>query len=180
MATTRPKIRTIKSKAFNLTRELLAFLAYTADKLPNAFETSRDYLKRLRGYPARQITLAQINKALWELKQRRLIRKKQNRDKLIYEITDLGRAKHLKWVYRTKPKKVRKDGLATIVIFDIPESKKKSRDYLRRFLQDNNFTPLQESVFIGRFWLLEEFKELLDELRIAEHVTFLEGRVPHR
>ena len=123
------------------------------------------------------ITLKQINRSLSELEKQRLIRKRQYRQKLIYEVTDLGKAKSLKWHYKRHNKKVRNDGLSTIVIFDIPESKKKSRDFLRRFLVQNEFHQLQESIYISGCYLLKEFNKLLNELKVTEHVTVLEGRV---
>ena len=167
-------------QAVQLTKTILLFLAEMGEMAPELFETRRDYLRRLGGYPRQIITKQQIDRSLRQLRRQRLIRKKENREKIVYEITDLGRAKNLKWNYKRKPKVQRLDGLSTIVIFDIPESKKKSRDFIRRFLKDNDFTQLQESVFISRFNLLDEFKDLTRELGITEHVTVMEGRIPHK
>ena len=164
---------------FNLTKDLLVRMVEMPGEFADIFlDPRRSYRSRL--YPKSEVTLKQINRSLLELERQRLIRKKQNRQKLVYEVTDLGKAKSLKWRYKQKVKQVRRDGMSTIVIFDIPEAIRKARNFLRRFLHENNFTPLQESVFIGRFYLLKEFNVLLDELRIKEYVDVLEGRIPHR
>lgn len=104
---------------------------------------------------------------------------KKYREQIKYELTDLGKARALVWTYKKKTKTARTDGLATIVIFDIPEEKRKARNFLRRFLKENNFTQLQKSVFIGRFKLLAEFKQILHELDVEFNVSVLEGRVLH-
>jgi len=173
--------RAIKQRTFNLTKEILVWLLTIPGGLAHAFldypqsYLGRHYSERQKG----QITLRQINRSLRELEKQRLIRKKQYRQRLGYEVTDLGKAKSLKWRYKQQTRQARRDGLSTIVIFDIPEVKRRARNFLRRFLRNNDFMQLQKSVFIGRFYLLKEFDDLLDELNIKGHVSVLEGRAPH-
>ncbi len=169
--------RKIKSNAFKLTKELLSLLLEMPGELFDIFTDKRSYIGRL--YPNRQISLKQINRALQDLEKQRLVRMKKYRGTIKYELTDLGKAKALKWSYKGKPKIARTDGLSTIVIFDIPEEQKRARDFLRRFLKQNDFTQLQKSVFMGRFKLHEDFKLLLRELKISPFVSILEGRVLH-
>lgn len=171
--------KAVKKRMVSLTKAVLARLIEMPGEFADIFlEVRKGYFSQF--YPERQITLKQINRSLRELEKQRLIRKKQNREKMVYEVTNLGKAKAFTWQYKLQAKQARHDGLATIVIFDIPEPKRKARNFLRRFLRDNDFTQFQESVYIGRFYLLKEFDELLDELRIREYVSVLEGRIPHR
>ncbi|MDP4001219.1 MAG: hypothetical protein Q8P83_03185 [bacterium] len=172
----KPKTKNkIKKKNLQLTRGILTLLAKSPEALFDIFIRSDPYYKVI--FFGKETTRRQLGRAARDLEKRRLISKRTNRQAIIYEITDLGRAKNLKWNYKRKPKKQRQDGFSTIIIFDIPEQKKKSRDFLRRFLKDNDFVQLQESVYIGRFWLIKDFYELLEELRIKEYVSVLEGRI---
>src|SRR3989338_9830808 len=117
----------MRKQVFNLTKELLVRLMEMSGEFMDIFlEARKGYLSQF--YPRRQITLKQINRSLQELEKQRLIRKKKIRQKIIYEITDLGKAKSLKWRYKRKAKAARSDGLSTIVIFDIPETKRKARN----------------------------------------------------
>ncbi|MBI2607527.1 MAG: hypothetical protein HYW51_01755 [Candidatus Doudnabacteria bacterium] len=169
--------RKIKKKSLQLTKQILVTLATAPKALFDIFIDSSPYTRRL--FADREITRSQLQRAIQDLKRQRLIKMREYKQKLIYELTDLGRAQMLRWNYKFRPKQERRDGLGTIVIFDIPETKRQARDFLRRFLKENQFTQLQKSVFIGRFWLLAEFYDLLTELRIVEHVSVLEGRIPH-
>lgn len=168
----------IRNQVFQLTKQLLVLLAESPGVLLDIFIKSDPNLRKI--FFDKEITRRQLNRSLRDLEKQRLVRKKRSRGKIIYEVTDLGRARILKWNYKRKKKKERRDGSSTIVIFDIPETKKKSRDFLRRFLKENDFTQLQKSVFIGRFYLLDEFYTLLKEVRIEDHVSVLEGRVLYR
>lgn len=169
--------RKIKKKVFELTKDILLLLLETPGELIDIFTEYPHYVSK--HYPRNHITLKQIQRSLLDLKKQRLIQMKKYREQIKYELTDLGKAKGLKLLYKRRPKTVRTDGLSTIVIFDIPEEKKRARDFLRRFLKENGFTQLQKSVFIGRFKLFNDFRQILAELNINANVSILEGRVLH-
>jgi len=65
---------------------------------------------------------------------------------------------------REKPKRL-------IIIFDIPEKKKKYREWLRMELVGFGFNLVQKSVWIGPA-LSKEFVEYLDEVAILKHIRF--------
>lgn len=58
-----------------------------------------------------------------------------------------------------------------MVIFDIPEKKKKYREWLRDQLVGMGFNMIQKSVWFGP-GVSKEFVEYLDELRILKFVRF--------
>ncbi len=61
-----------------------------------------------------------------------------------------------------------------IVAFDIPEEKRRTRDWLRATLRDMGFTLLQRSVWIGKFKIPQAFLEDIAELELAEAVEIFE------
>lgn len=65
---------------------------------------------------------------------------------------------------REKPKRL-------IVIFDIPEKKKKYREWLRMELVGFGFNLVQKSVWLGPV-LPNEFVEYLNELGLLKHIRF--------
>jgi len=61
-----------------------------------------------------------------------------------------------------------------IVMFDIPESERKKRDWLRSVLGRLGFTMKQKSVFIGKAKIPEQFLEDMRKLGIFDNVHILE------
>ncbi len=106
-----------------------------------------------------------------------LVERKENKHrKSKWRITHRGieKLKFLKKKQRSKlepfsAETVKEDALK-IVIFDIPESEKRKRNWLRRSLQNLNFFMLQKSVWIGKSKLPEKFLEKLQELKILSFV----------
>jgi len=164
----------IKIFAKNIGQEVLWALKDLSVLVPKPFESKFEHMQRMRGY-----TRQQISKALWDVEKKGWVKKKIVKQRVVYELTDLGRVRNLRFAYGKKKKVARNDGFSTIVIFDIPEEYKKARNYLRRFLKENKFILLQKSVFIGPWSLEPEFKELLTVLKINKFVSVIEGRVVH-
>ena len=84
-------------------------------------------------------------------------------------LTRKGRSKlsHLRKLIGLKPlptkkyKRIKNNALM-IVVFDIPESRRKERDWLRDVLRNLGFTMLQKSVWLGKIKIPEQ---LIDDLR---------------
>ena len=73
-----------------------------------------------------------------------------------------------------KLERKRWDGDWRIVIFDLPESLKKWRDYLRNELKSNlGFWPLQESVYITPYPVMGELNELLKEWNLRKYFRYI-------
>lgn len=65
------------------------------------------------------------------------------------------------------------DGKYRLVIFDIPEIRKKARAWLREELYLLNYTPLQKSVFIGKYPLTPDIVEKIKKLNLRNFVNYL-------
>jgi len=60
-----------------------------------------------------------------------------------------------------------------IIIFDIPEKKRGSRNWLRNILISINFTMIQKSVWMGRKKIPKEMLDDMRKMRILEHIEIL-------
>ena len=68
----------------------------------------------------------------------------------------------------------RKGNNAVIVIFDIPESERRKRNWLRSALKNLGFRLVQKSVWVGTMRIPREFLEDLEKLRIISFVEIFE------
>ena len=103
-------------------------------------------------------------------------------DNKIWGITQKGRS-YLKnkiskatiphFTYSTSLKRKEKN---IIIAFDIPETYRKKRDWLRIEIISLGFIPLQKSVWFGPAPLPKEFIKFLDELKIIKFIKFLEAK----
>ncbi|MBI4059665.1 CRISPR-associated endonuclease Cas2 [Candidatus Giovannonibacteria bacterium] len=94
-------------------------------------------------------------------------------------LTQPGRARALRYQFQNlelqKPK--RWDKKWRLVLFDIPEAKKKIRDALRRKLKDLGFHEFQKSVFVCPYPCRDEINFVINFFDIADHVWYLETRL---
>lgn len=65
------------------------------------------------------------------------------------------------------------DGQWRMIIFDVPEKKRKYRDYLRQMLKTLGFKELQKSTWVTPFPIPDFLKELLWEERIKHFTRFI-------
>ena len=79
-----------------------------------------------------------------------------------YTFEDLSIEKNKKW-----------DGLLRMVIFDIPEPKKKSREVFRKKLREMEFYQLQKSVFVCPYVCKDEIDFLKDYLGVGPYVQLV-------
>lgn len=80
-----------------------------------------------------------------------------------------GKFKILK--FRRKSRKW--DGKWRIVIFDIPETKKKMRNFFREKLQEMGFRMLQESVWICPYNIADKTEDLIELCHAREFIHYL-------
>ena len=86
----------------------------------------------------------------------------QNGKSLFQKIFSIKKTLNKKW-----------DGKYRVVIFDIPEKKKKLRDWIRDELYNLNYKLLQKSVFIGRYPLTKEIIKQITEFKLDKNVNYL-------
>jgi len=80
-------------------------------------------------------------------------------------------------VFRTKLKlterKPRKDGKWQMVLFDIPENKRRSRDLFRGALKYLGYQKLQKSIWVCRYDVEKETKDLIKRYNLKEYTELL-------
>jgi len=88
----------------------------------------------------------------------------------IYRLTQKGKVKIFKSFINYK---VRWDGKWRIVIFDIPENMKNSREYFRLKLTELGFKRIQNSVWVTPHDVQGVIKLITENLKLDSHVQFI-------
>jgi hypothetical protein len=161
-----------KKGVFTFALDLLEAIAGAYDLLPRYYESYNGYQMRLAGHIP-YYSSNKISKGLHYLKKEGMIKYQKYGSA---QITLAGRQKLLLAKIRAG-RLPNKDGQSCIIIFDIPEEKRKYRRFIRKFLLENGFTHLQKSVLIGRSFLPKEFSELIKEWKLEPNVTIIKGLV---
>ncbi len=92
-----------------------------------------------------------------------------------YELTSSGEEKLRMWQFGnfkiSKPRKW--DGKWRVIIFDIPDKKRKARDQIRYLLKSSNFYLLQESVWVYPYDCEDIITLLKTEYAVAKDLLYL-------
>jgi len=133
--------------------------------LSNKFSNKIDFPKKIES--------KNLSKVLYNLKERKLIRIIRKGDNISIVLTEVGRRRHLS--YNIRDLNIKKpsiwDGKWRLVIFDIPEDKKLSRDGLRLKLKQLKFLQFQKSAWINPYPCEDEIDFLTENLGIGKYVT---------
>ena len=91
------------------------------------------------------------------------------------KLTIKGKMEIIKYKIKLNLEKPKWDGKWRAVCWDIPELKRKDRDYLRRLLKWVGFKEMQKSFWIFPFDVKEEFTELIKlyKVELAGDIRFL-------
>ncbi|MBI2024095.1 hypothetical protein HYT00_01785 [Candidatus Giovannonibacteria bacterium] len=105
------------------------------------------------------------------------VKNKQGIEKI--HLTNKGKARFLVYQFKNiSLKKAKKwDKKWRMVLFDIPESKKKIRDSLRRKLKGLGFLEFQKSVFIYPYACRDEINFVINFWDIPENVYYIEAPI---
>lgn len=118
--------------------------------------------------------------SIWRLKNGRIIQTKgkdiNNQD--IFGLTSQGEKKALFAFINAEARLHKKDndewdGGWRIVFFDIPEKKRKYRDYLRKTLKTIGFREFQKSIWICPYPVPSFLQELLFDDNLKPHIRFI-------
>lgn len=93
----------------------------------------------------------QISNLIGYLKRKNYIKSKNLENKKALIITKNGIDRALKVSFMDEEKKKRKDGRWTMLIFDVPERHRKSRNLLRNILKNLGYKMFQQSVWISPY-----------------------------
>lgn len=111
-----------------------------------------------------------------EFYNKRLVDYRENKEGIVeIVLTKDGRKKALQ--YQIDEMQIKKpdkwDGKWRVVIFDIPEKRKKAREALRDKLKDLGFKELQKSVFVFPYECEDEINFIVEVFEIRPLVRFL-------
>ena len=106
-----------------------------------------------------------FHSTLCQLKTQQDIFKDKNSN---YKLTNKGLIKmqRIRW----QAKKNKKSNKKTLIIFDIPETERRTRDLFRRCLYELGFSRIQKSVFISEHDVFNDLQELIKNCDIDEYV----------
>lgn len=128
-------------------------------------------------YARREWRRARVREALRRLRQRRLVRFEERGKKTYLIITELGKRRLRQFEFdamRPAEPPRRWDARWRMVIFDVPNTKKRERELFRRKLTDLGFLALQKSVFVHPYPCEDEVDFTCNFLDIDRHVHCLE------
>src|SRR3989338_966784 len=103
---------------------------------------------------------------LSRLQKQGLIKRRGSRKKSLWAITPKGRNFLQINERREKENKIQEDGIIRVVCFDIPEKERRKRNIIRENLKNNHYIQLQQSVWVGKSPLTEDFLKLIYKLKI--------------
>lgn len=107
---------------------------------------------------------------IYYLKKKGYIKVENLKQKRAFLLTKKGREKVLKIRFKNLKEKRRKDGKWQMVIFDIPEKKKKLRNLFREKLYLLKYKMLQQSVWVCPFDVAKETEDVIREYSLDPYV----------
>jgi phenylacetic acid degradation operon negative regulatory protein len=153
------------------TEELLYLLLWSADQLMRP--SFRNLTDSFENWAYRNGFLRQLQ----ELEARKLIeRKPGDAADALWRLTESGRLAALGGCDPVAEWGRRWDGRWRLVLFDVPQAKAHARASLRRFLKNNRFGYLQNSVWVSPDPLSEITKELSASAEDVESIITLEAQ----
>lgn len=140
----------------------------------------KNYFKILKSIPMawKEINKSRLYSAVKEFYNERLIDyKEDNNGNVKIILTKEGQKRALKFKLDEMEikKPVQWDKKWRIVIFDIPEKKKKAREALRKKLKELGFQELQKSVFVHPFECEDEIDFIIEIFQIRPYVRLIKA-----
>ena len=140
--------------------------------LPNNRTEARIWRKALGLHDKYEFSPRTFSVILSRLKSQGLVDKNGNNRKSIWSITKKGENSILN-IDIIKSSLPKEDGIARLVMFDIPENERNKRNLVRLELVACGFKQLQRSVWIGYRPLPEKFIKSLDDLKLRNKVQIV-------
>lgn len=125
----------------------------------------------------KKINKKQIKKALYDLKQKKLLYLEKKEEEVYVYIKEKGRKKILQYSIKKiidfKRKRKKWSGKWFLVFFDVPEEQRNKRDYLRNFLRFIGFYPYQKSVYIFPYECEEEIALVKKIIQGGKYLNYI-------
>lgn len=125
--------------------------------------------KLLSGIP-RKMNYGDFYQSIKTLRKNGYIESNKETGRIILKLTDVGKEQAILQKILTTQKW---DGKWRIVIFDIPENKRKFRDILRSKLREWEFVPWQKSVWVSKKSVEAPLKDFIKEVGLSQWVKVL-------
>lgn len=161
----------------SLTREILFMLAVgpiilSSLFLPNAPQMLKPLIKWRKNWD--KIDRRRIHEAVKRLNQKRLLELVEKGGELYIKITANGKqlVRNFDYDNLELPHSKKWDKKWRLIIFDIPNEKRKERQAFSAKLKEVGFYPLQESVFIYPYDCRDEMDFICEFLSIGRHVNY--------
>lgn len=141
----------------------------------------RNHIKLFKTLPKewKKINRSHIYRLSHSLKRRGYIKYNRSGELIRIIITDAGK-KYLKRLEVNDlelPKNASWDGVWHVILFDIPEEKKRIRDALRRKLKELGCIEVQKSVFAWPYNCRKEIQFVIDFFDIHDNVIYSESKI---
>lgn len=120
----------------------------------------------------KDVNKTDLGRIIKRLQKQEMLTIKEKEGKTSIEITEKGKKRIVEYDFENINRKAkRRDGKWRVIIFDIPEGKKKSREAFRSKLTQIGCVRWQDSVFVNAFPCKEEIDFLCHYLEISDYVT---------
>ncbi|MFH1129225.1 MAG: CRISPR-associated endonuclease Cas2 [Patescibacteria group bacterium] len=130
--------------------------------------TNQNQKKREREKSRKKFTFL-----IYRLKRQGCLKTLKIKNNSAVMITRQGLDKILRINLKLINKKTRKDNKWQMVLFDIPEDKRRSRDLFRNQLKCLGYTGLQKSIWVCQYDTLQETKDLIERYNLKNWVELL-------
>ena len=131
----------------------------------------RDKLKQLK----KDLDDKRIRQAIYDLRRRRYLAIKKQGGRLILSLTNKGKLVILKKRLQQTPVD---SHVATLVVFDIPESQRRGRDQFRWWLKDCGFKMVQRSVWIINRNVTQPLAKVVKQLKLSAWIRIFLTKNP--
>lgn len=119
-----------------------------------------------------------VTRAIRNLQKRKLVRIYEKNGRDIVEITEAGKRKILEYSLEDMKLKIPKkwDGWWRIVMFDIPQTKKRARDAISFKIKDLGMYPIQKSVFVSPYPCKDEIDFIGEIFRVRKNIIYIRAK----
>jgi phenylacetic acid degradation operon negative regulatory protein len=155
----------IKNQYSLLDYVLSSFIPFTGPNRDLLYHRGR-FMRKISKLTGSSIN--SINTTIARAQKNGYLEKVEEKGKKGLRLTTKGRMKTLK--IALSDKKERWDGCWRIIIFDIPEKKRKTRDAFRKMIADLGFKKYQISVWICPYSRTSELEMIIEELRLRPYI----------
>lgn len=122
----------------------------------------------------KKVSKRDLGRIIKRLEKQEMISIREKGNQISIEVTEKGKRRLLEYDFENMElKSKRRDGKWRLIIFDIPEQRKSSRDVFRRKLLELGMIRLQDSVFACAFPCKNEVDFLANFLGISDFITLV-------